>query len=98
MTIPKVTCSIMGCSYSPDGGAWESPEECTTYQARAAEVRNHLDMDHFNDFGDRNNRKEPKPEVGEKSKEKVDTKLERPSLKAAVSENGRKGLYLWVLN
>ena len=83
MTVETVICTIPNCTGGPDGRPWESPVGLQTYASRAAEVQNHLDMFHYEDFH-RTPKKDEKKGVKERF-EKVETKLDRPELKAQLT-------------
>ena len=76
-------CRVVGCSFGADGGPYLSHAECTTYMARREDLRYHFDVDHGGI-----NPNIVKTEVNEKKveKERVNLKLDRPSLKSNVTE------------
>ena len=80
-------CTIPGCDMGPGGRPWESPAGITTYAARSAEVRNHLDMDHYSLFAKKEENKEVETtKTVKKEGFKVENKIDRPKLKSKMSE------------
>ena len=60
MGVETVICTIPGCNKGPNGRPWESPKDLQTYSQRSAEVRIHLDMDHYSDFHTSSKEETPK--------------------------------------
>ena len=46
MPADDLVCRIAGCDFGPENGPYRTSAECTTYMAKNADLRMHLDMDH----------------------------------------------------
>ena len=74
--VTEMECRVTGCNYGTGGAAYKTSPECTTYAARTADLRLHLDMDHPGwAQGLQGNR----PGTSTKMK-KCETRIERPTV------------------
>ena len=76
-----LVCRVLGCNHGPDGGAYITNKECTSYASKSSDLRLHLDMDHP---GWSMNGGEKKPVVNAR-REKIETKIDRPTLGNSLS-------------
>ena len=74
MTFEAMKCRVPNCSFGANGEAYQTPEACNTYASKNADIRNHIGTDHKGNDFDR------------KTKDKVELKIERPHIKANVTE------------
>ena len=87
--IDVITCTIPGCVFGNEGKPWMSPRDITTYAQRSAEVRNHIEMDHFSDFHGTRDSSMNESKVSEDKKRvpvaKYESKIDRPKFKPRVT-------------
>ena len=74
----QIPCRVKGCNFGPDGGVYMSHPECTTYMARREDLTYHFNVDHG---GVASIKRENTEERMRPEKEKVQTKLDRPSIR-----------------
>ena len=70
----NLTCRKTGCSFGPENGPYQTNPLAKTYNDKVADLKMHFEMDH------------EKEDKNDNAKEKIDTKIDRPSIKATVTD------------